>query len=251
MTKNYNGVARCALMVHGAGGGGWEWNIWQRVFAAHGWQVSAPDLQPAESGLSATRIEHYIEQVSIWLKQSPSIGAASPPVLIGASLGGLLTLHAATSNALAALVLINPIAPATIASARIDARPPTRAYPSIVRWGSERSIASTLRAMPDADDAVRLFALRRWRDESGSVLNAAAEGLHLQRVRCPTLVIASEHDVDTPPAASYALADACAAEFRLLPGASHLTPLLGRRAGAVAEQALRWCLQRGTNSLYG
>ena len=46
-----------AVFVHGAGAGGWEWIVWQRVFAAHGWSVLAPDLRPCAAGLAATRFD--------------------------------------------------------------------------------------------------------------------------------------------------------------------------------------------------
>ena len=39
------------VFVHGAGGGGWEWAVWARVFAAAGIAVAAPDLRPAAAGL--------------------------------------------------------------------------------------------------------------------------------------------------------------------------------------------------------
>ena len=35
-------ASRTAVFVHGAGGGGWEWGVWARVFAAEGWAVLAP-----------------------------------------------------------------------------------------------------------------------------------------------------------------------------------------------------------------
>ena len=79
-----------ALMIHGAGGGGWEWDVWRRVFLAAGWRVSTPDLRPAAAGLAATTLDDYEAQVHAW------IHAASPDVVVGASLGGLLALNVAT-----------------------------------------------------------------------------------------------------------------------------------------------------------
>ena len=42
------------LLVHGAGGGGWEWNLWRGVFEAADIAVVAPDLQLVAAGLAAT-----------------------------------------------------------------------------------------------------------------------------------------------------------------------------------------------------
>src|SRR5215468_7722000 len=117
------------VFVHGAGGGGWEWAIWQRVFAARAWSVLAPDLLPAAAGIAATRLDDYVSQVNAWCAVT-----SHPTMLIGASLGGLLALRAASART-AALVLVNPIAPAGI-----EPRP-EKEYLDVVPWGSGRSLA--------------------------------------------------------------------------------------------------------------
>jgi pimeloyl-ACP methyl ester carboxylesterase len=220
-----------AICIHGAGGGGWEWGIWQRVFAARGWRVIAPDLMPASSGTAATTIDDYTAQVLVCCESY-----ASPYVLIGASLGGLLALSVAARVQPAALVLVNPMPPAGISP-----RPVRMAYPDIVLWARERSLDGTRRAMPDADSAACLFAFRRWRDESGAVLRVAAAGIVVEPSSCPMLILASEIDADIPAETSRVLAVQYGAEFRLLEGASHVGPLLGRMANTVAAEVSAWC----------
>jgi pimeloyl-ACP methyl ester carboxylesterase len=220
-----------AIFIHGAGGGGWEWIVWQRVFAARGWATHAPDLIPAKQGIAATRFEDYAEQVSKSCRD-----AQRPLVLVGASLGGLLALIANARAAAAALLLVNPLPPAGI-----EPRPAPRDLADVVPWGRDRSLARTRCAMPDADDAACLFAFRRWRDESGAVLRAAANDVVGQAPACPVLLLASELDDDVPPAASRALAASIGAEFRLIASASHVGPLLGRNASAIAEESRAWC----------
>lgn len=222
------------LCVHGAGAGGWEWTIWTRVLAARGWQVCAADLAAAASGLASTRFEDYRHQVIAWSRDLQG-GSVRRPVLIGASLGGLLALSVAAEIEAAALVLLNPMPPAGILS-----RPFGEPHAAIRRWGAERSITGTRRAMPDADDAACLYAFRRWRDESGLVLEAARLGVAVDYPRCPVLVMASELDKDVPMVVSRELATRCSADFRRLPGCSHVGPLLGHAAADVAEQAVEW-----------
>lgn len=231
-----NGGARAATVVcvHGAGGGGWEWGIWARVLAVRGLGVVAPDLVPPEAGVAAATFEDYRTQVADWCR-----GAGGDVVLIGASLGGLLALAVAHEIKPAALVAINALPPAGVL-----ARPLYAPRPAVVPWGSERSLATTRRAMPDGDDAARLYALRRWRDESGAVLNAAREGIAVETPRCPALVLASERDADVPVAAQRALAVRLAADFRLIPQASHVGPLLGRTAADVAMRTADWLHER-------
>jgi pimeloyl-ACP methyl ester carboxylesterase len=226
-----NGVRPATVVcVHGAGGGGWEWGIWARVLAVRGFAVIAPDLMPVAAGIEKTSFGAYLDQVVEWCR-----GAGEGVVLAGASLGGLLALAAAHAVRPAALVLVNPLPPAGVL-----ARPLHAPYPSIVPWARERSLASTQRAMPDADDAARLYALRRWRDESGEVLNKAREGVSVETPRCPALLLASELDADVPAAAVRALAIRLSADVRSIPGASHLGPLLGRIAADTAARAADW-----------
>ena len=54
---------RAALLVHGAGGGGWEWNVWRGVFEAAGIAVAAPDLQPVAAGLATTGFDDYLREL--------------------------------------------------------------------------------------------------------------------------------------------------------------------------------------------
>lgn len=222
-----------AVFVHGAGGGGWEWIVWRRVFEARGAGVLAPDLLPVADGLAATRLHDYVRQVVDWC------GIAAPaPLLFGASLGGLIALVAAGQAAPAAIVLVNPLPPAGI-----EPRPAAREYRDIVAWGRERSLPGTRRAMADADAAAQLFAFRRWRDESGVALRDACSGIAVDALPCPLLVLAGGHDEDVPAASSRALAARFGGDFRELRRAGHLGPLLGRDAAAAAEAAWEWCVE--------
>ncbi|MBO9663801.1 alpha/beta fold hydrolase [Dokdonella sp.] len=232
MPGNSNRDASCsAVCVHGAGGGSWEWAIWARVFAAHGHAVIAPDLQPSPRGVAATRYADYREQVVRWCR-----GVGAPVVLIGASLGASLALAVAEEVGARALLLINPLVPRA-----------TRGQPraATIPWARQRSLAGTRRAMADADDAACLHAFRRWRDESGAVLDEAEAISVIASPSCPTLVLAGEFDQDIPPAISRALAIRLDADFERIAEAGHLGPLLGRVAAATAERALGWLGQRG------
>src|SRR5262245_19744566 len=77
-----------AVMIHGAGGGGWEYRFWRPVFEKAGYRVIAPDLMPAKGGLAKTIFQDYVDQVV-------KAGGNHPAVLVGASMGGVLVLKAA------------------------------------------------------------------------------------------------------------------------------------------------------------
>ena len=105
---------------------------------------------------------------------------------------------------------------------------------------SARRLASTLRALPDADDAARLYAWRRWRDESGAVLTEISKGIAVKKPACPTLVIVGDQDTDIPPSTGRAIARELNADLTEFEGMSHLGPLLGTRAPEVAQSVLAW-----------
>lgn len=227
------------VCVHGAGAGGWEWAIWARVFAARGHAVIAPDLMPAAAGLAATRFADYRAQVVDWCA-----GAGAAPILAGASLGGLLALSVAAQMQPAALVLINPLPPAGLLARplrRRQARHAEHERPGrIVPWGRSRSLGGTRRALEGCDDAACLYALRRWRDESGAVVAEARDGIAIEPPRCPILVLSGGRDEEVPPSVGRALATRLGADFGCPPEAGHVDPLLGRIAADCAERVAAW-----------
>lgn len=215
------------LFLHGAGGGAWEWNIWIRVFKAHGFHCHALDLLPSNSGLEITSLEDYSQQV-----QQHLLGMAAPKIIVGASLGGLLALM--NSELADALVLINPMPPAPW-----HAQMPGRDnYPDVIPWQTNASLQGTRRALFDADEMTCLFALRHWRNESGLVMNDAMQGEEIVRPKCLLLVIASEKDADVPFLLSRNVAQDMNASFIQLPDSSHVGPLLGRNAAQCALQTV-------------
>lgn len=217
-----------ALLIHGAGGGGWEWNLWRGVFQAHGIRVCAPDLQPTSAGLVATRFGDYEAQMRRALLALPA-----PRAVVGASLGGLLA--ARVVDIADALVLINPLPPAPW-----HRQLPPRDWPAIVPWKNNARLDSTQCSMPDSDEATALYAFRHWRNESGAVLREAYAGIEVEAPRCPALFVLSGKDEDVPPSLSASTASAWRAEVMETVAISHVGPLLGRVAPAIAGQTVAW-----------
>lgn len=217
-----------ALLIHGAGGGAWEWNRWQGVLAAHALSVETMTLLPAPAGLAVTRLQDYLDQVRAALQAMPR-----PRVAIGASLGGLLAAMSASD--VDALMLVNPLPPAPW-----NAQLPQREWEARVPWQRNARLASSQEAMVDSDEASVLFAFRRWRDDSGAVLCEAQSGIAIQKPSCPALFIVSSHDLDVPPAAIRAWAQSWQAERLETLANSHIGPLLGNHAPDIASQAVAW-----------
>lgn len=221
-------ACRHALLLHGAGGGGWEWNRWRGPFATHGIDVVAPDLAPASAGLAATRWPDYLAQARDALAALPR-----PRAVVGASLGGLLAW--ASSDLADALVLVNPLPPALWAQ-----RLPARQWPDVVPWRQQARYDGPRAALADADPATALYAFRCWRDESGAVLQQAQAGVPLPSPAVRTLFVVSAHDEDVPPPITRAMAAATGAQLLETGSPTHVGPLLGRGAAGVADEVAHW-----------
>ena len=229
-TARVVGLGACnALLVHGAGGGAWEWNLWRGVLEAHAITVHALELQPAAAGLAATTLQDYQSQVRDALQALPR-----PRVLIGASLGGLLAVMC--TDQANALVLVNPLPPAPW-----HRQLPRREWSgAVVPWQRNARLASTRDALDDADDAAAIFAFRHWRDESASALREAHAGIEVGKPACPALLIASARDEDVPPEIISAMSREWRVDRLETLAPSHVGPLLGRAAPDIARQAVAW-----------
>lgn len=222
-----------ALLVHGAGGGGWEWNLWRGVLEAHAIAVHALELRPAAAGLAATTLGDYRVQVHAALQVLPH-----PRVLVGASLGGLLAMMcgAMSESRADALVLVNPLPPAPW-----HRQLRRRDWgDGVVPWQRNARLDSTRDALGDADDAGAIFAFRHWRDESAKVLRDAHAGIEVGKPACPALLIASAADEDVPLEIISAISRQWQVERLETLASSHVGALLGRQAPHIARQAVAW-----------
>jgi len=214
-----------ALMIHGAGGGGWEFRFWEPAFVRGGFDVLALDLAASPLGLENTNLNDYLEQAIM-------LGSSRRPVLVGASMGAAIAMLAVGWLDVRALILVVPAVPGEL----------ERTYPQVIRWAGG-AYSDTVASMPEADDETVLFAHERWRDESGRVLNEISMLAEIPAPRCPTLVIVAEDDEVVSADRQLELADRLRADRIIIPAASHLAPLLSRRAAGVAEAAVDWLLR--------
>ncbi len=216
------------VMIHGAGGGGWEYHKWKPVFERAGWTVVAKDLVPTNNRYESTQFDDYVSQVVSW---TPKRGGV---YYIGASMGGLLALKAQEQRPVTGIVLVNSVAPLEVPIKRKQAN-----NPPVVRWANG-PLKDSQDAMPDSDPQTIRWAWKRWRDESGTVMNQITEGVSAQSPLCLVLTVLGESDTDVPHSTGLALAKWCGATVKTYPKMSHVGPLMSRRATEVAQFALKW-----------
>ena len=178
-------------------------------------------------------MQDYVIQVQLALRV-----LQRPRVLVGASLGGLLA--AMCANEADALVLVNPLPPAPW-----HKQLTLRQWDRVVLWQQNARLHSTREAMRDADDANALWAFRHWRDESGQVLREAHAGVEVEKPDCPALFVVSGQDEDVPPEIISDWALTWRVDRLETIASSHVGPLLGRQAQAIAIQAVAWLNRLG------
>lgn len=96
------------LFVHGAFVGGWSWQPMADYFSRNGWRCHAPDLRhhtrdSDREALGQTSLLDYVQDLEEIIR-----GFDKPPVIVGHSMGGLLSQILAARGQAKALVLLAP-----------------------------------------------------------------------------------------------------------------------------------------------
>ena len=217
------------LLVHGAGGGAWEWQMWESEFRSAGYDVHAIDLLPVGGDYSATHFSDYLDQIQL---------NSDYDILIGASMGGILCLKACEYRSPRALILVCSAISSGFPSTVYG--PP---YEEVIKW-SQGSYESTRSALPDSDEELCRTIWNKWRDESGTVLNEIRGGIDASRPDCPILSIIPGADSTIDPSIQTEFATRLKADSVCYAGMSHVGPLLSRRAPEVARQVISWLRER-------
>jgi pimeloyl-ACP methyl ester carboxylesterase len=108
------------VFVHGAFCGGWAFDAFREPFEAAGFETHAPNLPHHERGadleqLAQTGVKQYAKSIAHYVRE-----LRAPPVLVGHSLGGLVSQLVAMSTPIAGLVLLAPSAPWGVPPTTLD-----------------------------------------------------------------------------------------------------------------------------------
>lgn len=205
------------LLVHGAGGGAWEWSIWLQELRAVNPNTHAIELQSHEHGLRHTQLDHYLDQVINFAHRHQ----LRQPIIFGSHMGAVLAIKAQRYLPSTALVLLDPLVPVSFLR---KANSPS--FPEVVEL-PKRDLEYKGSGMPVRRESGLAFAQ----------LHATSD---FQNPNQPCLIILAENDSDTPAEAGNELAEWLKADVISYAGMDHIDLLLGKRAKDIAGDALEW-----------
>lgn len=248
------------VFVHGAFCGGWAFDGFREPFEAAGFETHAPNLLHHERGadleqLAQTGLKDYAKAIAHYARD-----LRAPPVLVGHSLGGLVSQLVATHLPIAGLVLLAPSAPWGVPPTTLDEHgnqfgltllgdywrrpiPPdyrvarTTTLDRLVRDDARKTFA---RFVPESGRAIR-EAVQWWMDHS------MAGQAPVYRISAPVLGLAGGKDRVNPSSTVRRIIGRFPGEqahFHEFSDMSHW--LIGEpEAKDVADLTLQWLNARG------
>jgi pimeloyl-ACP methyl ester carboxylesterase len=183
------------VLVHGAANSASVWTYWQRELAALGVASYAIDLRGHGKSdpidLSRTSMQDYADDVTALVRQ-----LASPPVLMGWSMGGLAAMMCAESGAARAFI---GLAPSTPTLERNPAKQIRKGEYGADYYGiTDLDPDAVQPSMPDLDGEERAIALGSLCRESVYARGERAAGVVVRALRCPALIVTGTGDRQWP-----------------------------------------------------
>ncbi|MCR6636093.1 alpha/beta fold hydrolase [Devosia sp.] len=238
------------LFVHGAFTGSWMWAKYIPHFIAHGSDAFYLNLRghykSRSVDLSRVVFADYLADIELAIDTIID-GYQVAPILVGFSMGGLLSLKTAESTSLSGLVLIDSSIPSQVHTMAPYAHPPAPitglVVPAPLR-PENSSLDETLEDIAFQRKYLSLEAANVFRNlarpygETG--ISVAGEN-----ITCPSLVISAISHPDDD-LRGQALALHTRSEYFGLPGTTHTGLLVGQRYGEVVTRILAWLDSRPT-----
>lgn len=204
------------LLIHGAGGGSWEWSVWLPELKLFNSNTYAVELQSHKKGLRHTELDHYLDQVINFCRENH----LEKPVIIGSHMGAVLAIKCQAYVPASALILIDPLIPSGFLNRKGDAH-----FPEIVSFPTRSREGET--SVPA-------------RMESGRVYQQLHQLSQFPKPTGPCLIVLAENDEDTPAEAGNELAEWLGADVASYAGMDHIDLLMGMKARDIARDTLNW-----------
>lgn len=214
------------LLVHGMCGGAWMWENYQERLSAAGYESHALNLR----GHHGSRPVRDIGRLSVrdYVDDALEIARAlGNPIVIGHSMGGLISQKVAEAGACRALVLIAsapprwiPVVSRLLLVRQLKYMPQLFLHRPILPDRADADVLMFNRTpLPDRDAQYRRLVPESGR--AGFEMSFGVIGVHEQRVTAPTLIVTGLDDQFIVPRVSRALARKYKATLKEFPSHGH------------------------------
>jgi pimeloyl-ACP methyl ester carboxylesterase len=229
------------LFVHGAYTGSWMWSKYIPHFVSNGWECYVMNMRSHYKSrvmdMTKVTFDDYLKDIHEVIEE-----CCEPPIIIGFSMGGILSQKVAETVALAGLILIDT----SITKQVHDMAP----YKGIAEIAPELIVPAPAREeLFSIDESAEDIAFQKkyLSMESSNAFNVcsfaygAKKGISIDGglITCPCLVIKAVNDSDDD-IRGRATADQLHAEYTGLLNTTHTGLLVGQRYMEVVDRMIEW-----------
>jgi pimeloyl-ACP methyl ester carboxylesterase len=229
------------LFLHGAYTGSWMWSKYIPHFVEAGFNCYTMNLRShyKSRNLDLTKVtfEDYLEDIKEVLLE-----CEEPPVMIGFSMGGILTQKIAESKNLSGMILIDSSICRQVYRKVPYEKIETRAAVDIVPPPPRMESSSVDESLEDIEFQRKYLSMESGKAFSAcSITFGASEGISIDnsRITCPTLVIRTANNEEEENRLK-AEADFFNGEYVGMKPATHTGLLIGQRYEKGVEVILNW-----------
>jgi len=232
------------VLVHGSWGGHWMWKMYDEFFTKSGFKTYTLDLRGhGKSGgeLAGATMDSYASDVDAVVKE---LGIENP-VIVGHSMGGLVTLmYSAINRSVKGMVSINGSPSKEAQGESKDVKYPEVYSP--VDAGMPTDPMEAMRVFPDIPQEMLMKMKEMLGMESGLARSQRKKGVSVPKesLNTPMLFVGTEKANSVPFGVgiqkSKAMAEYYGGEFVEIKGATHPGILMGKEWQKGAEAVANW-----------
>lgn len=228
------------LLIHGAYTGSWMWSKYVPHFINQGWKCYVMNMRSHYKSrlldMTTITFEDYLEDIKEIIAE-----CEAPPILIGFSMGGILSQKLAETAEIAGLVLID-----SVISREVFERAPydniEQATPGLILPAPAREeLTSIDESAEDIEFQRKYLTMESSKAFHAFVFSNEAKGISIDShaIFCPGLVIKAV-SCDDDERRGKATAEHLCAEYKGLWNTTHTGVLVGQRYKEGVDTILNW-----------
>ncbi|MFD0696555.1 alpha/beta hydrolase [Paenibacillus sp. GCM10027628] len=236
------------LFVHGAYTGSWMWSKYIPHFISTGWNCYSMNLRSHYKSrlLDMTKItfEDYLEDIKEVIAE-----CGVPPIIIGFSMGGILSQKLAESVEIAGLVLIDSVISKEVHEA-VPYKELVQMTPGlIVPAPAREEISSIDESADDIEFQKKYLTMEASKAFKAFVFSTESQGISIDSslISCPCLVIKAVN-CDDDDRRGRVTAEHLRAEYKALWKTTHTGVLIGQKYKESVETIMDWLKVAGVGS---